>query len=176
MANMRPFLSCLMLLAATASAQLPPAPPQMRTITVGYENRKEQFTVGKKTKWRRVSVPVTITVAELPGKVLAVQRSSYYAGTNTQYNYVSPACLNSFWCHLLAGDPGATSQAVYQPYTLLVIQGADFTYGATSTELSSGRFTASSEVTYGLLGGTLYLFDGGTAYPLSISAQVANPR
>ena len=167
----------LLCLGTAALAQdSPAAPVAMRTITVGYENRKEKYTVGNKTKSHRVSVPITITLEEFSGKLLAVQSSSYYAGTNTQYNYVSPACLNNLWCHLLAGDPGATSQAVYQPYTIFVIQGADSTYGAYATNVSASAFTMNKAITYALDGNTLYLFDGGIAYPLSITQRVANAK
>jgi hypothetical protein len=171
--------SLLLCLGTGAWAQgfSPIAPPTIRTITVGYESQKEKFTVGKKIKSRRVSVPITITVQELPGKLLAVESASYYAGTNTQYNYVSPACLNSFWCHLLAGDPGAISQAVYQPYTVFVIQGADSTYGAYVTGVSiAPAFAVNKPITYALNGGTLYLFDGSIAYPLTIAQQIANVK
>ena len=146
----------------------------MRTITIGYENRKiahGAFTAGGK----KSRIPITITIEEFPGKLLAVESASYYVGTDTQYYYVSPRCLNSFWCHLLAGDPGATSRAVYQPYTQIVIQGKDSTYGAQTTQFSPIAFP-STAVTYGVYGSTLYLFNGEKAYPLTITGQMANPQ
>jgi hypothetical protein len=64
------------------------------------------------------SVAVEKIIPAETGILFYVDTANTLLGTqsSTQYYYVSPACLNSWWCHALAGDPGA--QTTTQPVSL----------------------------------------------------------
>jgi hypothetical protein len=147
---------------------------ETRDVLVGYQSR--DVLVGKKHK--QIAQPVNATLDIQRGRLLAVQPSSYYAGANTQYYYVSPACLNTWWCHILAGDPSATTEFVYGTAMWFVVQGPEYTYVAYSTELASPQdFTINGNVAYGLYGSRLYIWnDLGYYYALTIYQKAVAPQ
>jgi len=74
--------------------------------------------------WHPVQKTVEAYLARVADahKVGYVERTDY----NYQYNYVSPACLNTWWCHMIVGDPTAqaTAQPVYGELTVYAFEDA----------------------------------------------------
>jgi hypothetical protein len=173
---MKPVL-LLTLGAVLASAQASPNPPNTIPV-IHYEVRPESQPIldrHGKPKLDRQGNPKTKQVFDSVQTVRNVPMQAgllYYVDTNTQllatqsftqYNYVSPSCLNSFWCHLLAGDPSA--QTTTQPISVtstwfgLIDARSKYVYICRETGVSVQSFTVNKAVAFGFDDDLLILVD-----------------
>jgi hypothetical protein len=117
-----------------------------------------------KLKFVTKSVPLETTIPAQPGTLFYVNTSNDLLGmqSGTQYCYVSPACLNTWWCHILAGDPGAqtTTQPVYSTNTWFGVKDAAGTvYICRESGSYISSFTMNKPMLFGFYGNQLVLVD-----------------
>jgi hypothetical protein len=99
--------------------------------------------------------------------------------SSTQYYPVSAACLNTWWCHVLAGDPSSqtTTQPVYSTQTWFVLVDTGrmvYVCRENGSQLSS--FTVNKAVKFGLNGDQLVLVDdAGVNHMLEIVQKTLPP-
>ena len=156
-------------LCSIAEAQGNKAPVTM-TITTYEDYHEEQPVLDRhgnpkfdrhgnpKTKPVWVPRPKTRTVEVHLAKVLDARAVSYLQRTDYsyQYNYVSPACLNTWWCHLIVGDPTAqaVAQPVYGEVTIFTFEDAD------AGDIYIGREAGSYLLSFAINSTVKYIADG----------------
>jgi hypothetical protein len=136
-----------------------------------------------KMKWVNVPKAITRTLDAYTAKVVDVRSFSYLQRTDYSYyyNYVSPACLNTWWCHLLVGDPTAqaVAQPVYGDYTLLALE--DTSTGDIYIARQAGSyllsFAINSTVKYGSYGAGLVVVDNrGAQHDVDLIQKILKPE
>jgi hypothetical protein len=130
----------------------------------------------------QVSKPVTRTLEAHTAKVVDARNVNYLQRTDYQYqyNYVSHACLNTWWCHLVVGDPTAeaTARPVYSDYTFFAFEdtgtGDIYVAGQAGSHLLG--FAINSRVQYAVDSGNLAVIDNqGNTHQIGIIQKILKP-